>query len=311
MKLRSQWRSYVHSLTLAGALVVTAAWPVGAQKSVPAMIGKDFEHAARDVWAVWSAPFDANAGDFLTGLFVLGAGVAISPLDDDIDRWAVRNKDASALSVLDPVRRGGFLYGGGRLAPVAGVAYVVGIATKNQDVRDAVMGCGASWAANNVLRQQILYRFIGRERPDSTRGRETNWPAAQPGDQYNFKLYGLSGSPWGMQSFPGGHIANVVGCASFFSNRFHWGFVEPVLYLFSAGVLVARTFDRGHWTSDELVGTVFGYAIGKEVAHQQLRRVAARTVTAAGSSGASVSPKDGFFVVRGADDMRVGWQVRF
>jgi PAP2 superfamily protein len=309
MQLRSYLRSPVRSAMLVGALLTAVAWPAAAQKSVPAMIGKDIEHAARDVWAVWTSPFDASAHDLLAGLFVVGAGVAISPLDDDVDRWAVRNKNASGLGVLDPVRRGGFLYGGGRLAPVAGVAYIVGIATKNQDVRDALMGCGATWTANSVVRSQILYRFIARERPDSTRGRDPNWPPAEPGDQYNIQLTGFNGSPWGMHSFPGGHLANVAGCAAFFANRFHWGFVEPILYAFSGAVWVARTFDRGHWTSDELVGWVFGHAIGKEIAHQQLRRVAARSAAAGASSAAP--PKEGLYFVRTSEDVRVGWQLRF
>jgi PAP2 superfamily protein len=311
MQLRSYWRSHARSVIVAGALLMTVGWPAAAQKSVPAMIGKDIEHAARDVWAVWTSPFDASAHDLLAGLFIIGAGVAISPVDDDVDRWAVRNMNASALDLIEPVRKGGFLYGGGRLAPVAGAAYIVGIATKNQGVRDAIMGCGATWTANHVVRAQLLYRFIGRERPDSTRGRDPNWPTAQPGDQYNIQLNGFDGAPWGMHSFPGGHIANVMGCASFFANRFHWGFVEPILYAFTGAVWVARTFDRAHWTSDELVGTVFGYAIGKEVAHQQLRRAAARRAATAAGTSSAAPPKDGLYFVRTSEDVRVGWQVRF
>jgi PAP2 superfamily protein len=312
MQLHSHWRSYVRSVMLTGATVMSVARPAAAQKSVTGMIGKDIEHAARDVWAVWTSPFDASAHDLLAGLFVVGAGAAMSPIDDDVDRWAVRNKDASAFDVLDPIRKGGRLYGGSVLAPVAGVAYIVGIATKNQGVRDAIMGCGATWGANNVLRAQVLYRFIARERPDSTRGRDPNWPAAQPGDQYNIQLKGFDGSPWGMHSFPGGHIANIAGCAAFFNNRFHWGFVEPILYAFTGAVWVARTLDRGHWTSDEWVGTVFGYAIGNEIAHQQLRRQAARNAaTAGGGASSAAPPKDGLYFVRTSEHVRVGWQLRF
>ncbi|MFN2564651.1 MAG: phosphatase PAP2 family protein [Gemmatimonadaceae bacterium] len=314
MQLRSHWRSHLRSLLLAGVLLLSAAWPVAAQKAVPAMIGKDIEHAARDIWAVWTSPFDAHPRDLLTGLMVLGVGVAISPADDDVDRWFVRNADSRLFTdVLEPFRKDGALYGGGALAPVAGAAYVVGIITKKQGVRDAIVGCGVTWLSNNVLRHQVLYRFIGRERPDSSRGTDPNWPAAEPGDQYNIRLNDIEGAPWGMHSFPGGHIANIVGCASFFGHRFKWGVVEPALYAVAGAVLVARFADRAHWMSDQWVGTVFGFAIGQEVAHQQLRRMAARNAAAAGgsASAAPVPLKDGFFVTKGAEEVRVGWQLRF
>jgi hypothetical protein len=312
MQLRSYRRSHVRSAMLAGALLVSIALPAAAQKAVPAMIGKDIEHAARDIWAVWTAPFDAHPRDLLAGLFVLGIGVAMSPVDDDLDRWAVRNSDNALFDAVKEFRKDGALYGGGNLAPVAGAAYVVGIITKKQGVRDAILGCGATWLSNNMLRHQILYRFIGRERPDSTRGNDPNWPEAEPGDQYNFELNDFDGAPWGMHSFPGGHIANILGCASFFSHRFKWGLVEPALYAVAGAVLVARTADRAHWASDEWVGSVFGFAIGKEIAHQQLRRKAARDASASGGgASAAVAPKDGLYFVRTSQDVRVGWQLRF
>jgi PAP2 superfamily protein len=309
MQLHSHWRSHVRSVTLAGAVLVSVAWPAAAQKSVPGMIGKDIEHAARDVWAVWTSPFDARAIDYLSGLFFIGSAVAISPIDDDVDRWAVRNANASALDVLEPFRTGGALYGGGRLVPFVGALYVAGIVTKKQGLRDAVMGCGATWGANHVFRRYVLYQLVGRERPDPTRGVNPP-PPAEPGDQYKFDI--PNGGDWGWNSFPGGHIANIAGCASFFNNRFHLGFVEPVLYAFAGAIWVARTFDRAHWTSDEWLGTVFGYAIGREVAHRQLQREEARkTATANATSGALTSPPDGPYLVKTGEGVRLGWQLRF
>src|SRR3712207_4794114 len=115
MELRSHRRSRLHSLLLAGLFLVSAAWPAAAQKSVLGMIGKDIEHAGRDIGAVWLSPFDASARDVLAGIFVVGLGAAVSPADDDIDRWAVRNGDSRAFDLLEPVRKGGFLYSGGAL----------------------------------------------------------------------------------------------------------------------------------------------------------------------------------------------------
>ena len=311
MKLRSCWRSHLRSALLAAALLVTAAWPAGAQKSVLGMVGKDIEHAGRDIWAVWTAPFDAHPRDLLAGIFILGVGAAMSPADDDIDRWAVRNEGEWFFDAVQEFRKDGNLYGGGVLAPVAGAFYIAGIVTKKQGMRDAILGCGATWLSNNMLRHQVIYRFIGRERPDSSRGTIRNWPSAQPGDQYNIQLNDWDGAPWGMHSFPGGHVANIMGCASFFNHRFKWGVAEPVLYAVAGAVWLARLADRAHWMSDQWVGTAFGFAVGKEVAHQQLRRQAARNAAAANNSSSSLPPNEGFFMAKRADDVRVGWQIRF
>ncbi len=273
------------------------------------MIGKDIEHFGRDIWAIWTSPFDASAHDLLGALAILGVGAAMSPIDDDVDRWAVRNKDNWLFNAVEPFRKDGDLYGGGVLAPVAGAAYVVGIITKNQSVRDAITGCAATWLSNNVIRRQIVYRFVNRERPDSTRGNDPNWPAAEAGDQYNIQLSGFEKDPWGMASFPGGHIANILGCASFFNHRYKWGFVEPVLWTVAGAVFVARTADRAHWMSDQWVGSVFGFAVGKEIAHRQLRRKAARDAATAGAS--LTAPRDGLYFVKNPDDVRIGWQFRF
>lgn len=311
MGLRAPLRSRIRSLVVTGILLAAAGPTAGAQKSVPGMIGKDIEHLGRDIVAVWLAPFDASPRDLLSGLFIVGAGAAISPIDDDVDRWAVRNRNSAVLTdVLKPFRKDGALYGGSALAPVAGAVYIAGIVTKKQGMRDAITGCGGTWLANNLLRHHVLYRFIGRERPDSTRGREPNWPAAVPGDQYNIQLNGWDGAPWGMHSFPGGHIANIAGCASFFTHRFKWGFVEPVLYAFTGAVWVARLADRAHWTSDQIVGSAFGWAVGREIAHRQLRRMAERNAAAAGSMGAA-APHEGLYLVRTSEDVRLGWQVVF
>jgi hypothetical protein len=311
-----QLRSYLRPLLFGGALLVCSPWPAIGQKSVFGMIGKDLENAGRDVVAVWTSPFDARPKDYLATLFLIGTGVAMSPIDDDVDRWAVRNANSSLFDALKPFRKDGELYGGGRLVPAVGALYVAGIITKKQALRDAVTGCGATWFSNHVFRRYVLYQLVGRERPDPTRG-DNPPPAAEPGDQYNFDIPNggddiPNGGDWGWNSFPGGHIANIAGCASFFNNRFKMGFVEPVLYAFAGAIWIARTADRAHWTSDQWLGTVFGYAIGKEVAHRQLKREEARAAaTANGATGALTSPAEGLYLVRSGDAVRLGWQLTF
>ena len=301
-------QSYLRGTSLALALLGSVGRPVAGQTSVPKMIGKDLENAGRDVLAIWTSPFDANPRDILVGLFYIGSAAAISPIDDDVDRWAVRHQNSSLFDAVEPFRKGGALYTGGRFLPVIGALYVTGLITKKQSLRDAVIGCGVSWGANSPMRAAV-YRLIGRERPDPTRGTSPP-PAAEAGDQYNFDV--PNNGDWGWNSFPGGHLANIVGCTSFLGHRFHMGVAEPLLYAFAGAVAVARTADRAHWTSDQWLGTVLGFAIGREIAHRQLKREAARAAAVAnGSVGALTQPSHGLYVAKSKGALKLGWQRTF
>jgi membrane-associated phospholipid phosphatase len=127
-------------------------------------------------------------------------------------------------------------------------------------------------------------------------------PAADSDDQYDIELPGQS--DWGQHSLPAGHAANVIACASFLNHRFAMGVVEPALYLVSTGVGVGRLVDRRHWTSDTVLGMVFGYAIGKEVA----KRSSARADKRAMQRAASLSS---FYITPAAGGLSAGWRSTF
>lgn len=276
------------------------------------MLVDDFKHAGGDIWAVFTSPVDATGRDWLLAGATLGAAAAVSPLDDDIDRWAVRNRDSRFLRMLGPVRRGGVAYGGNRLVPVAGAVLVGGYIAKDQRIRDGVFGCAASYAANSQIRHQVFYRFINRTRPVPGKDDALTAPPAQHGDQYDIAL-SLGDSSWGNNSFPGGHVANIMTCATFLNARFDMGLVEPLLYGFAAAVGVGRIADRGHWTSDQVVGVVFAYAIGREVALRQRKRLERNRQEGVVEATAIPRPqREGFYLIR--DDARgigLGWQRRF
>jgi len=236
-------------------------------------VGSDFKHAGQDAWAVWTSPFDARASDWLTAAAVIGAGAAVMPIDDDIDAWAVRDSSSRLFRLLKPFRKGGTFFQGKTLLPVVAVVMLTGYATNDQKLRDGLFGCAASWGANNILRHQVLYRFINRTRPNPVKEQIYLEPPAtqRDGPQYDFAL-STGDTAWGMNSYPGGHVANLTACTGFLNTRFEMGAAEPVLYALATGVGIGRIADRAHWASDQIVGAVFGYAIGREVAQRQLRR---------------------------------------
>jgi membrane-associated phospholipid phosphatase len=234
-------------------LLLTVAWTAEAQ-SIGKMIGDDFKNAAEDVVGVWMSPFHGSSHDWLLAAGSLGAFGASMTLDQSVSDWAIRNDNSAFFRAIKPVRRGGYLFAGKYVVPPVAVVYVVGLATRNKDLRDFVMGCMSSWGAQSAVRKTV-YLLVGRARPDTTPDDPNAWEVP-------------SGGSWNMHSFPAGHFANAVACASYWNNRFHLGAAGPLVYAFAGAVGIGRLADRAHWTSDTVIGGILGYAVGKEVAHR-------------------------------------------
>jgi membrane-associated phospholipid phosphatase len=78
---------------------------------------------------------------------------------------------------------------------------------------------------------------------------------------YVFKPFAFG--DWAMRSFPGGHGANAMACATSLNYRFDLGVVEPVLSVLSVAIGFGRVLDGAHWTSDTAFALVFGWAVGR------------------------------------------------
>lgn len=282
------------ALGLAVAATV-AAGSAGAQPRPIKNLGNDVQYFAQDVGWVWTSPVHGDQRGWIVAGATGAAALLLMPLDEPLDNWVKRDTMRAAFRALKPFRKGGGFYGGSFLAPIAGAAYLAGLAFDKPDVRDAVIGCGTSWFANSYGRKIGFYQLIGRARPLAERGSQ-NWQV--PRD-----------SAWNWRSFPGGHVSNVAACASFFGNRFEWGIVEPALYGLAFAVGAGRIPDRAHWLSDQVVGAVFGYAIGKAVADRQLERRARRLARDLGT--APTGQAGSVYANPDPESFKVGWQVKF
>lgn len=299
--------------SLLAAALIAAATPSARAQSVVQSIGTDLRDFGGDAVAVWLSPLHGRARDWGAFVGTIAAAAAVSPLDDDVDRYMVRRRyDWFYDRALSSVREGGAAFSGRYIVPVAAGAYIIGIATNNRAIRDAFMGCLSAYGATSVVRSFVAYSLVARTRPDSARDPANASPPAREGDQYQIDL-GHGG--WGRNSFPAGHTANMAACASFISHRFESRYAAAAAYTFAAAVGVGRLADRRHWTSDTIVGWVFGYAAGKLVADRTLRRERDATPTAAGSGGAAagspVAPARGIFVTPDAHGVAFGWQFTF
>jgi membrane-associated phospholipid phosphatase len=266
------------------------------------MVVHDVSNAARDFGGIWLAPFHGGARDYLIAARVLGVAAAASPWDDEVDRWAIANRDRGFLDRIRPFRRGGDLYSLNEATPYVGGLYVLGLATGHRGIRDGIFGCAAAYGANTTIRHQVIYRVIGRDRPDTAKNRPEGYVpvGAVHGDQYDFRVPSRG---YGDHSFPGGHIATMATCASFLSHRFEMGLVLVMG--------VGRIADQGHWMSDQIVGGAFGYAIGREVARRQRARLARDRFERGERAGAEQDPAGGVYVGGDRNGTRLGWQRTF
>ena len=146
---------------LALVLAFVASRPLAAQ-TVARMVFDDLKWVAQDVGAVWLSPFRGDARDYALTAGLLGGSAALSVLDDNVDRWALANRDRGLLKAIGPVRRGGDFYTLNKAVPVVGGAYILALATNNRGLRDGIMGCAASYTAGTRLRHLVVYNVIGR-----------------------------------------------------------------------------------------------------------------------------------------------------
>jgi membrane-associated phospholipid phosphatase len=240
-------------------------------QGVGEMMKDDLKNYGTDMWAVWSSPFRASGKSWSDAGLVVLASAAATPIDDDIDRWMLAHQKSWIWTPIQPFREGGIAFNGRYATPAAIGLLGYALLTKNTDVQDGMFGCLSAYTSTSVVRSYVVYPLVGRDRPGG--GKDTPPPPpAHEGSQYAFHVPGDM-NDWGEHSLPAGHITNVMGCATFLSNRFQIGSVASALmYTAVGGIGLGRLVDRRHWTSDTILGIAFGYAAGREVAKRSLAR---------------------------------------
>lgn len=226
-------------------------------------VGRDLETGAGDVLWVWSSPLRMEMADVKGLGIVLGAAGATLLVDERLYDWTEAHPGALPVRIFGPVRETSPLNLIGRskvLQPLSAALYLAGWAFGQPDLRAAGIGCSVS-NLSNTLARNLMAQLLGRRRPSEMAG------------AYEFEP--LAFGEWENRSFPGGHAANFMACASFWNHRFDLGLAEPSLYAVAGLVGFGRVVDGAHWPSDSVVGLSLGFAVGRGVAGRQLDRRAA------------------------------------
>ena len=246
-------RSMSFCATIVGLLMYAAS--ASAQLRADSA-SKDMKRLVGDIWSIWTSPAHMTPSD-ARGLVAAAALTgAAATADERFHRWAADHPDAWPIRILHPLREAGRLpvyeLGSGQyLLPLSGALYLAGAASHSRGLRDAGLGCATAHLTSAGARE-IVYLLISRDRP-----------RLSPDDPFRFHVPGIR--DWNAHSFFSGHIANSMGCASFFAHRFHLHAAEPVMYTLVLAIGAGRVLDGRHWLSDTAVGALFGYATGRAI----------------------------------------------
>jgi hypothetical protein len=110
------------------------------------------------------------------------------PVDDNIDRWAVKHQDDDAFDFISPFRAGGVAFSGKTITPVAIGVLVLSLATKSETMQEGLFGCvtatarAASFAPSSFI---LSSPALGRSRESRMlsprrRAKATNMSSAFP-----------------------------------------------------------------------------------------------------------------------------------
>jgi hypothetical protein len=285
-------------IVIAACGVAVLTGHVEAQRTVKS-IGRDLEHGVRDIFHVWASPLHADGDEWATFAASVAFVGATLLVDENVQRAMNNHPNSVFLRALKPFREGSKsellnLGSGKRLQPLSGVLYLLGFAFDSRALRDAGLGCASTQQAN-ILVHHGTYAIIARERPLTSEG-----------DALRFKL---GGGAWRQHSFYGGHAGNIMGCVTYWNERFNLGPLEPALYVLALAVGFGRQADQRHWFSDTVTGVLVGHAFGRVIARRALARAAA-------PSGQTVAPDGGELLLQtshssGNATFVIGWRRTF
>ncbi len=139
---------------------------------------------------------------------------------------------------------------GGLAASLAGL-WVYGLKTTNPHAKEAG-NLELETLTNTFLIYVPMQVIAGRQRPGEGNGN---------GDF--FLHHGIN------TSFPGGHAMFTWGMATVLAREYPKTWVRVLAYGAAGTVTVSRFMAHDHWSSDMLVGSVLGFAIGTHIFHSR------------------------------------------
>lgn len=212
-----------------------------------------------DFLDVVESPRNWGKKDFYTLSAVLGAGIFMYAVDQDINSWFQNNRSAISENASRFITN---LGQGVVLGAILASLYVSGEFFHQDSLRKTALIGFESLVISGVLVASLKF-FLGRSRPFNGESSSV------------FRPLSLKSS---YQSFPSGHATSAFAVAAVIADQSKTLAVDLLTYTFAGFVAVSRVHEGKHWTSDVLVGSALGYFIGKKVSSLNRNRDAGKTM---------------------------------
>jgi len=225
----------------------------------PGQCLKDIGH---DQVGIWTSPLRIKPRDaFWLVPFAAATGVALHYDAQAQQELGIDKSRIDASSTISDVGLYGSMGGAGGL-------YLVGLATHNSHLAETGR-LGEEAIANALLVVEALKLATNRERPDEGDGRGGFWP-------HGTRNYEADGS------FSSGHAIATWAFAEVIASEYPRKPIQFGAYAFALAISASRVTARRHFPSDVIVGSTFGYLIGRYVVHHR--------ATGAQASALMISP---------------------
>ena len=219
-----------------------------AQDSAPEdRLNKEFlVNVKNDFGQVIVSPAHWKKKDFLRLSAVLGTGLILYAVDQDIRQWVEDNGTSSSEDFSDVVTHFG---DGGVLAGLIAVMYTTGELSKSNGLRKTALKSLESWLTTGVV-VSVMKFTIGRARPYTDESSHSFHPFSTGSRNY---------------SFPSGHTSAAFAVATAIAEQSRKAYVDIAAYTLASLVALSRVHEDKHWASDVFIGACLGYFIAKKI----------------------------------------------
>jgi len=199
-----------------------------------------------DFVAVLASPKNWKGGDFLRLSAVLGAGILLYSVDQDIQQWAQDHRSSSS---EDSFKTIGQLGNGVVLIGLIKALYVSGEVSDNNSLRKTALLSLESWLTSGII-VRGLKSVVGRARP---------WTGESSHSFHPFSTRSR------FASFPSGHSSSAFAVATVIADQSKKVYIDILAYSLASMAALSRVHLDKHWASDILVGSAIGYFVAKKI----------------------------------------------
>ena len=195
---------------------------------------------------VLASPKYWKGKDFLNLSAVIGAGLLIYYVDQDIQQWVQDHRSSSSEDIFKAITH---LGDGVVLIGLMTALYVSGEVSDNNSLRKTALLSLESWLTTGII-VRGLKSVVGRARP---------WTGESSHSFHPFSTRSR------FASFPSGHASSAFAVATVIADQAKKVYIDILAYSLATLVAISRVHIDKHWSSDILVGSAIGYFVAKKI----------------------------------------------